>query len=104
MGVLVANSQFADLHLMTRAACQDDKRRVDDCLEQAGLVIDSPPDVAPSLGLCDAARNNVSASAASPCLPHRVLYFSTQAGKIGIVRQLKPALHIDSHIETLTSQ
>lgn len=36
--------------------------------------------------------------------PHRVLFCSTLEGKVSIVRQLEPALHIDGHPQTVRTE
>lgn len=97
-------AEFADLHLLVKVANHNEKRLMQQSLEQSGVVEDPLPSCTPS-GTPVLAKDASGAAAKAPprVLPHRVLYFSTGVGKVAIVRQMKPALHLDHAADTLDS-
>lgn len=76
-------------------------------LEVADVIVMLPvKDVAEKTALCDAMALSglTSSPLGGPSIaPHKVVFFTTEVGKVAIVRQLRPSLHIDTSATTVTS-
>lgn len=88
------SSQIADVHLLVAVQDAAEQARVLAALQAAGVV------AAHSAGATDNKAPTVfDRPATVPA--HKVLFHATEAGKVAVVRQLKPALHVDTDAATL---
>ena len=85
-------NQVAEVHLLVRVADAATRKAITEELFTAGVIRDeSGPQLRPE-GPYGRPQKVGS---------HKVLFHSTEVGKVAIVRQLRPALHIDSDAATL---
>lgn len=112
-----ALGQVADLHLLTRIGVTPEpgvnglevsstrqeeqikeQRAVESTLRDAGVIFDSLG----SEGTRDGPVSSTTVRHRPSSIPaHKVLFFTTEVGKVAIVRQLRPRLHLDTSEVTL---